>query len=132
MIEKSLPGGVRPATPEATRAGRALALYVEAFEEIAHSFRAGVYRVPSCTGAATYTVRLLPRPYCSCPDGRGGECKHLIAVRVVRKRTSPCSSCGRRFRHRELVEVTEDHGSLTWFEGDQLCEECMSRHGGIS
>ena len=123
-----VPRVLRPST----RADRALALYVEHFEEIALSFRAGVYRVPSCTGAATYTVRLVPEAYCSCPDGRTGECKHLIAARVVRKRTAPCSGCGRRFRYRDLTEVTEDHGSLTWFVGDRLCDGCLSAHGGIS
>ena len=132
MIDQSLPGGVRPATPETTRAGRALRLYVEHAETIALSFRAGVYRVPSCTDAATYTVVLTPKAYCSCPDFRGGPCKHLAAVEMVRKRTSPCSGCGRRFRHRELTEVTEDHGSLTWFEGDRLCGGCVRAHGGIS
>lgn len=135
MIEKSLPGGVRPATPEETRAGRALRLYVEHAETIALSFRAGVYRVPSCTGTAVYTVRLVPRPYCSCRDFAGGgnePCKHVLATQVVKARTSPCSSCGRRFRDRELVEVTQDHGSLTWFEGDRLCEGCVADHGGIS
>lgn len=65
------------------RAKRALALYVEHFDEIALSFRAGVYKVSSCTGAAVYTVRLRgPEAYCSCPDARGGECKHVAATQV--------------------------------------------------
>lgn len=133
MTDTSL---ARPAHPEIplreTRVDRALALYVEHFEEIALSFRAGVYRVPSCTGTAVYTVRLVPDAYCSCPDARGGECKHVMAARVVRSRTSPCSGCGRRFRHGELSEVTEEHGSLTWFEGDRLCKGCIKIYGGIS
>jgi hypothetical protein len=116
-----------PPTRKETRADRALALYVEAFEEIAASFRAGVYRVPSCTGAAVYTVRLVPTPRCSCPDFRGGECKHVSAVRVVRKKTAPCAGCGRRFRHRDLYEVGDDN--LTFFEGDMLCPECAGAHG---
>lgn len=133
MIEKSLALRAHPSpTRQPCRADRALALYVEAFEEIAASFRAGVYRVPSRTGEAVYTVRLVPRPYCSCPDHHGGECLHVMAARVVRKVTSPCSSCGRRFRGCELVEVTEEHGSLTWFEGDRLCGGCVVVHGGIS
>lgn len=131
MDATSLAPTRRPvATRETCRADRALALYVEHFEEIALSFRAGVYRVPSCTDAATYTVRLVPEAYCSCPDHRGGECKHVMAVRVVRKKTSPCSGCGRRFRHRELTEVPED--SLTFFEGDRLCEGCIDDHDGIA
>lgn len=132
MIEKSLahPAHVETPAHEACRAERALALYVERFEEIALSFRAGAYKVPSCTSTATYTVRLVPEAYCSCPDHRGGECKHMMAARVVRKKTSPCSGCGRRFRHRELTEVPED--SLTFFEGDRLCEGCVAAHGGIT
>lgn len=114
-------------TRKASRADRALALYVESFEEIAASFRAGVYRVPSCTGEATYTVRLVSEAYCSCPDFRGGECKHVHAVRVVRKRTAPCASCSKRFRHRDLYDVGEDN--LTHFPGDLLCEPCGIAHG---
>ncbi len=53
-----------------------------------------------------------------------------MAARVVRKRMSPCTSCGRRFRHRELEEAPED--SLTWFPGDRLCQICIVAHGGIS
>ena len=120
-----------PAMPERpvpkSRASRALKLYIDHFEEIALSFRAGVYRVPSCTGEAVYTVRLVPEPYCSCPDFRGGECKHVMAVRVVRKKTAPCAGCRSRFCHREMFEVGDDH--LTFFEGDLLCGECAGNHG---
>lgn len=131
MIDTTLAHPAHPEpTPTTSRADRALRLYVESFEEIARSFRAGLYRVPSCTGEATYTVRLVPAPYCSCPDFKGGPCKHVAAVEVVRKRTAPCSGCGRRFRHRELTEVPED--SLTFFPGDVLCGGCVEDHGGIS
>ena len=125
-VSTIVPRALRPVA----RADRALALYVERFEEIALSFRAGVYKVPSCSGAATYTVRLVPETYCSCPDFRGGECKHISATRVVRKKTAPCAGCGRRFRHRELTEVPED--SSAFFPGDLLCGGCISAHGGIS
>ena len=125
-VSTIVPRALRPAA----RADRALALYVEHAETIALSFRAGVYRVPSCTGTAVYAVRLVPEAYCSCPDFRGGECKHVLAVRVVRKRTAPCAGCGRRFRHRELTEVPED--SLTFFPGDLLCPGCVHAHGGVS
>lgn len=133
MIETTI-AQPAPTTTERkeTRADRALTLYVDAFEEIALSFRAGVYKVPSCSSrsGAVYTVRLVPEAYCSCPDFRGGECKHVAATRVVRKATTPCAGCGRRFRHRELIEVTEDHESLTWFPGDRLCvRECAGAHG---
>ncbi|MDP9481362.1 MAG: hypothetical protein M3R38_37810 [Actinomycetota bacterium] len=116
---------------QACRADRALALYVEHAETIALGFRAGVYRVPSRTEEGkTYAVRLVPSPSCTCPDFRGGECLHVMAARVAREHAAPCSSCGCRFRHRELEEAPED--SLTWFPGDRLCQSCIVAHGGIS
>jgi hypothetical protein len=39
----------------------------------------------------------------------------------VKSKTAPYADCGRRFRFRELYEVTEDH--VTWFAADELCEE---------
>jgi len=44
-------------------------------------------------------------------------------------RLRECDSCRERFAGRDLVEVREDHGSLTFFEGDELCEACASGHG---
>ncbi len=114
---------------QACRADRALALYVEHAEEVALSFRKGTYRVPSRTEEGkTYAVRLVPSPSCTCPDFRGGECLHVMAARVVRKRTSPCSSCGWRFRHRELEEAPED--SLTWFPRRRLVRRLRRRPWG--
>ncbi len=127
MDTKSITQPAPTTTRKETRADRARALYVDHAESIALSFNRGVYRVPSCTGAATYTVRLVPTPRCSCPDFRGGECKHISAVRVVRKAAAPCAGCGRRFFHRELVEA--GGGNLTFFEGDMLCPECAVAHG---
>ncbi len=127
MTNRSLAQPAPQTTRKETRADRARALYVERAESIALSFNRGVYRVPSCTGAATYTVRLVPTPRCSCPDFRGGECKHIAAVRVVRNSTSPCAGCGRRFFHRELVEAGDGH--LTFFQGDAVCPECAGAHG---
>lgn len=131
VIDTSLaPPEHEATTRKQSRADRARDLYVGHAEEIALAFCHGVYRVPSCTGTARYTVRLLPEPYCSCRDAAGGECKHVMAVRVVRRTTAPCAGCGRRFRYRDLVEVTEDHESLTWFPGDRLClAECAGAHG---
>ena len=128
MTNRSLAHPAPPTTTrKETRADRALALYVEHAETIALSFHRGTYRVPSCTGAATYTVRIVPTPRCSCRDARGGECKHTAAVRVVRKATAPCAGCGRRFFHRALVEAGDGH--LTFFLGDVLCPECAGAHG---
>ncbi len=128
MIDTTIAHPAPPSTArKETRADRALALYVEHAETIALSFRAGTYKVPSRTSAAVYTVRLVPEAYCSCPDARSGECYHVMAVRVVRKKTAPCIGCGGRFRHRDLFEVGED--SLTFFEGDVLCGGCADAHG---
>lgn len=128
----SLAPSAHPSTPERKpcRADRALALYVEHAEAIALSFRRGVYEVPSSTGEATcYSVRIAPEPRCSCPDFRrgGADCKHILTVRVVRKHTSPCAGCGRRFRRRELLDVPEGHE--VFFEGDRLCDGCARRPG---
>ena len=55
------------------------------------------------------------------------------AIRKARReRAVPCASCGERFPWRDLVEVTEDDASLSWFPGDVLCEACVAAHGGIA
>ncbi len=40
-----------------------------------------------------------------------------------------CTGCGERYVGRDLFEVHEDHGSLTFFEGDELCGRCALDHG---
>jgi hypothetical protein len=123
-----------PAHPS-TRELRALKLFRERRHEI-KEVAPNLYRVPSCAGDRVYTVDYdLER--CSCPDARRHpelSCKHLIAIGILvakrRARTAPCAGCGERFRRRELYEVCEDHGSLTYFVGDRLCEECALA-GGI-
>lgn len=135
MIEESLAPALPARTLPDSRASRALEIFVEHFDRIAASWHRGVWKVPSSTDPGVeYTVRLLSEVYCSCPDFEGpeAECKHVMVVRVVRKKTAPCSSCGRRYRHRDLEEVTEDHESLTWFPGDRLCLGCIDACGGIS
>jgi hypothetical protein len=47
------------------------------------------WRVPSQAGKGSYTVNLDgEKPHCDCPDHelRGHDCKHIIAVRIVRQR----------------------------------------------
>jgi transposase len=47
------------------------------------------WRVPSQAGKGAYTVTLEgEKPHCNCPDHelRGRDCKHILAVRVVRQR----------------------------------------------
>lgn len=120
-------------TPE-TRSERGHVLAADRFEEIAFSWRRGVWHVPcGSEEGVSYAVVLVPVPRCSCPEYKPGwRCEHIVAAGNVKRATAPCSGCGRRFRHRELAEVTEDHGSLTWFEGDRLCVGCVREHGGIA
>jgi hypothetical protein len=117
-----------------TRELRALKLFRERRHEI-KEVAPNLYRVPSCTGDRVYTVDYgLER--CSCPDARRHpelSCKHLIAIGILvakrRARSAPCSGCGERFRRRDMVEVLEEHESLTFFVGDLVCEECAGDHG---
>src|SRR5580704_13366374 len=47
------------------------------------------WRVPSQSGKATYTVKINgEKPHCTCPvhELRACECKHILAVRIVRQR----------------------------------------------
>jgi hypothetical protein len=124
---------VSPSTHPSTRELRALALYRTRRDEI-KEVAPNLYRVPSCTGERAYTVDYgLER--CSCPDHalRGANCKHILVVGILvakrRARTAPCAGCGERFRRRDMVEVLEDHESLTFFAGDLVCEGCAGDHG---
>ena len=117
-----------------TRELRALALAESSFEEIALSHRGGRYVVPSLHGghhyAVTYTARVES---CQCKDWEFGHtCYHILAAAVVRAKTGICSGCGRRFRHRQLTELTEDnHDGLTHFDGDNLCPACADDAGVV-
>ncbi len=113
-----------PAPQESTtRELRALAIAEEHFETIAASYRGGTYLVPSCSGRGAYRVSYTHREEsCGCRDWEFGHvCQHILAVDVVKAKSGVCEGCGKRFRHRELVEVTD---SLTYFEGDLLCRSC--------
>jgi hypothetical protein len=46
-------------------------------------------------------------------------------------RLSKCGGCGERFPGREMIEVVEDHASVTFFAGDMVCEECAGAHGVV-
>ena len=95
----------------------------------------GRWLIPSGTVADRhYEVRAGVRPErnkCECVGfGHHKHCSHVVAATIARKKSAVCDGCGCRFPHRELVEVTEDHESLTWFPGDRLCRrDCARRHG---
>jgi len=46
-------------------------------------------------------------------------------------RLRECDGCGERFPGREMVEVVADHESLTFFEGNKICQECAADHGVV-
>jgi SWIM zinc finger len=123
-----------PAHPS-TRELRGIALYRDHADEI--RFEDGTWIVPSQHDAtAGYEVTLGRHgESCECRDfefrGGQGPCAHIYAAIVARAKSAPCSSCGRRFRDRELVEVTEDQESLTWFVGDKLCRRDCAGPGGV-
>ena len=120
------------ATGKDTRHQRGIVVAQEHFEEIVR-VAPWEWEVPSCTGTSSYRVNLKTET-CSCPDRppEGERCKHETAARYVKGRTGTCSGCSGRFRHTKLVEVQEDHESLTWFPGDLLCAGCVRDHGGIA
>lgn len=103
-----------------TRLDRGKMLFEERGHEIIQK-RDGSWRVPGSEGAV-YTVK---GGYCSCPDHamREERCKHSFAVGFLKAKTDQCVGCLLRFRYADLYEV---YGSLTYFDGDTLCEGCAS------
>ena len=116
-----------------TREHRALALYREHHHEIV-LVDTDTYEVPSCTGSGFYLVEYGGEvESCNCPDFRRHHrpCKHLYAARVVKAKTASCEGCSKRFRHRSLVEVTEENSAFTLsaFVGERYCRSCAHNAG---
>jgi hypothetical protein len=110
---------------QSTRELRVLKLAEEHFEQIAASYRRGECLVPSCSGRGKFRVTYTSRDEsCGCRDREfGNVCKHILAVAIVAAKTGACEGCGKRYRHRELVEVVD---SLTYLQGDKLCRSCWT------
>jgi SWIM zinc finger len=112
-----------------TRELRGIALYQEHRDEI--RYEDGLWYVPSQNDVTSVYEVVIGRrgESCECRDfeHRGGRCLHIYAATIAKAKTAPCSGCGKRYRHRHLTEVSEDHLSL--FEGDLLCPECCLAHG---
>ncbi len=74
----------KSSAPPTTRTQRGIALHRDYGEGIACVYP-NIYRVPSCTGATTYTVHLSPRERCDCPDFERHHkpCKHLYAAVIA-------------------------------------------------
>ncbi len=140
MIDATIAQPAHPSTPEPTPAYalRGLGLYELHAGEILQGYQGGGrWLVPSGTEAnGLYEVRVGTRPdrnRCECRGFSSHKhCSHLIAASRVAKRSGVCDGCGERRWDRELLEVTEDHDSLTWFVGDRLCGGCLRAHGGLS
>jgi hypothetical protein len=113
---------------QSTREQRGLQLFEEHGSEI--TYEDGVWYVPSQHDATSvYEVTLGHRgEACECSDfeHRGQSCKHVFCALIARAKTSSCDCCRKRFPIREIVEVMENHESLTWFPGNLLCEECAA------
>ena len=124
MIEKSL---ARLRRTRTTREERGITLFGERGDEIEH-VREWTWLVPSCSGDVLYGVDLKSES-CECPafERRGLPCEHIYAARIARAKSGECAGCGRKARYWDLHEVGDDH--LTFFEGDQLCEQCAMNHG---
>lgn len=120
-----------PPAPPNTREARGLRLAALRFEEI-HPVSPDVWSVPSCSGENTYLVRLRHES-CNCPDFKRHHqpCKHLYAAHVVKAKTVTCEGCSSRFRHRDLVEVTEENAAFTLsvFVGERYCRSCAGDRG---
>ncbi len=138
MIDTSVPKVQHPTTPEPGYVLRGLGLFELYADEILGSYGGGGrYIVPSGTDVGNvYEVRTGTRPERNKCECRGfashKHCSHIVAASRVAKRSAVCDGCGERRWDRELVEVTEDHDSLTWFVGDRLCGGCLDSLGGIS
>ncbi|MDP9454634.1 MAG: hypothetical protein M3Q60_02360 [Actinomycetota bacterium] len=138
MIDISVPKVQHPSTPEPAYVLRGLGIFELHADDILASYQGGGrYIVPSGTEAnGMYEVRVGTRPgrnRCECRGFASHKhCSHVVAAGRVARRSAVCDGCGERRWDRELLEVTEDHDSLTWFPGDLLCRGCVRAHGGIS
>ncbi len=121
-----------PSTPEPVPAYvlRGLGLFELHGDEILASYQGGGrWLVPSGTEAnRLYEVRVGVRPERNRCECRGfashRHCSHIVAAQRVGKRSGVCDGCGERAWRRDLIEVHEDHESLTWFAGDVVCRPC--------
>ncbi len=138
MIDQRIAQPAHPSTPEPGYVLRGLGLFELHADEILACYQGGGrWLVPSGSKATgLYEVRTGTRPgrnRCECRGWSAHHhCSHLIAAERVARRSSICDGCGVRRWWHDLVEVTEDDGSLSWFPGDRLCGGCLSAVGGIS
>lgn len=126
MAITSLPA---PREEAITRVQRGPDLYASRWAEF--RFEHGSWYVPSATVEGRfYAVRLGPVERCECPDyeHRGAKCLHIAAATIARAKYTSCTCCGQRVPWKFVTEVQEEHGLLTWFVGDRLCDDCRPGH----
>jgi hypothetical protein len=113
-----------------TRVDRTRQLVQEHAREIAEGAIGAVYKIPS-NELGTYYFLSLSRQVCECKEFElsSSPCEHILAAEIVSSKSGTCAECAGRFLGRDLIEVTEDHESLTWFVGDLLCRTCSIGHG---
>lgn len=115
---------------------RGLGIFELHRDDILDSYQGGGrWLIPSGSdGDTLYEVRVGTRPErnrCECIGfEHHRHCSHLVAAHRAAKLSAVCDGCGERVWRRGLIEVTEDHDSLTWFPGDLLCiGDCAPNHG---
>jgi hypothetical protein len=116
-------------TGQDVRYSRGVAIATNSLKEI-KKLSPGCYAVPASDPSKAYVVTVRPVVACSCEDSlrRGSEvgpCKHIHAVRYLLRKSGVCSGCGVRHWNGYLTEVMDYHESLSYFEGEQLCPECL-------
>ncbi len=128
MDTKRIPRAPRATTtehpPQEIRRSRGVAIATNRLEEI-KKLSTGCYSVPASKASEAYVVTVRPVEACSCPDSlySGHRCKHRHAVLHMLKKTGVCEGCGVRHFNRELFEVVD---SLTYFDGDRICGDCLA------
>ncbi len=124
MIESSVAQPRTTHTEEDARHSRGAAIATNRLKEI-KKLSPGCYCVPASKSSEAYVVTVKPVEACSCPDSlySGHRCKHRHAVLHMLKKTGVCEGCGVRHFNRELFEVVD---SLTYFDGDRLCGDCLA------
>lgn len=128
MIDQTI---AHPAPLSTTIVERGRELYRQHSGEI--TFEDGVWLIPSQHDVTSvYEVRLGRNGEdCECEDfeHRHQACKHIVCATIARAKSRQCAGCSKRYPHREIVEVAEDHDSLTFFVGDPVCTSCALAHG---
>ena len=130
MIETTI---ARPGQESSTEPQAGYVLFKLHADEILEGYLGrGRWLIPSGSEAGRcYVVRVgVRRPStCECVGyERHRHCSHAEAAKLASKKSAVCHGCGRRRWDRELVEVTEDDGLLSWYEGDRLCRECVPKY----